>query len=87
MPETYDNTNTIVIWENQYKVEPKDPDFRATVNIDGVEYKFGGWRRGKDDPANRPVARFKLDKPKVQNVQKAVASPQEPDPFEDDIPF
>ena len=85
MPEQYDNTNQIVIWENKYKERPEQPDFNATVNIDGVDYKFVGWRRGKDDPANRPLAKFKLDEGKP--APKAVASPQESDPFEDDIPF
>lgn len=87
MPETYDNTNQIVIWENKYKEKPEQPDFNATVNIDGVDYKFVGWRRNADDPANRPLAKFKLEKPKPAKAEKPVASPQESDPFEDDIPF
>ena len=43
MPEQYDNTNQIVIWENKYKERPEQPDFNATVNIDGKDYKFVGW--------------------------------------------
>ena len=40
-----------------------------------------------DDPANRPLAKFKLEKPKPASAEKPVASPQESDPFEDDISF
>jgi|DEB0MinimDraft_3_1074331.scaffolds.fasta_scaffold457691_1 hypothetical protein len=88
MPEKYDNTNRMVIWENDKKETPQHPDFKGSINVEGVDYWVSGWRRGKDDPANRPLATFKIDrKDAAKPAPKSVASPQESDPFEDDIPF
>lgn len=43
---TYDNTNTFALFKNKDKEEgSKQPDYRGTINIDGVEKDISAWIR------------------------------------------
>lgn len=44
MPE-YDNTNTLTVNKNDKGDNPKRPDFRVDLNIDGVRYFGSLWKR------------------------------------------
>lgn len=48
----YDNTNTIVLFQNDKDGVEKRPDMRGKVNIDGVTYRVSVWmkqdRNGND---------------------------------------
>ena len=47
----YDNTNTGILYRNHEKDEdhPNWPDYKGTLNADGVEYWLSGWiKEGKE---------------------------------------
>ena len=42
----YDNTNTFALFKNKDKEEgSKQPDYRGTLNVDGVEKEIAAWIR------------------------------------------
>jgi hypothetical protein len=40
----YDNTNTGVLFRNEYKQKPKQPDYTGSANINGDDYKIAAWK-------------------------------------------
>lgn len=42
MPE-YDNTNRGVLFKNDRKESDKHPDYRGSINVDGVEFWLAAW--------------------------------------------
>jgi hypothetical protein len=46
---TYDNTNSGMLARNDKKETEKHPDFKGSINVDGVEYWLSAWvREGKE---------------------------------------
>lgn len=44
--QQFDNTNTGILFENNRKGgNPKAPDFRGSINIDGRDYWLSGWEK------------------------------------------
>jgi uncharacterized protein (DUF736 family) len=41
----FDNTNRGAIFKNDRKEGENDPDFKGTLNVDGVEHCINGWRK------------------------------------------
>lgn len=39
----YDNTNSGALFLNDRKEADKHPDYRGTINVDGVEYWINAW--------------------------------------------
>jgi hypothetical protein len=46
---SYDTTNTFILSPNNKGDNPKRPDWRGDVNIDGKLYELSGWTRQKRD--------------------------------------
>lgn len=48
----YDNTNSGALFLNDDKKTDKHPDYRGTLNVEGVEYWVSGWKKRskKGDP-------------------------------------
>jgi hypothetical protein len=44
----YDNTNTFTLNKNDKGDNPKRPDYRGKLNVDGIEFTLSGWV--KDGP-------------------------------------
>lgn len=44
----YDNTNKIAVFRNDKRGNEKAPDYRATFNVDGKEYKAGLWLKKRE---------------------------------------
>ena len=65
----YDNTNKGAIWRNQNKQDnPNAPDFKGTINIEGVEYWLSGWSKKQGDNPNAPSVKFSVQpKEEVHN--------------------
>ena len=38
MDKQYDNTNKGAIWKNADKQKDTQPDFKGSINVEGVEY-------------------------------------------------
>jgi len=63
---SYDNTNKGAIWRNQNKNDnPNAPDFKGTIDINGVEYWLSGWSKKQGDNPNAPSVKFSVQ-PKEQ---------------------
>jgi hypothetical protein len=46
---SYDNTNSGMLARNDKKETEKHPDFKGSINVDGVEYWLSAWvREGKE---------------------------------------
>ena len=41
----YDNTNTGTLWKHDKGDNEKRPDFKGSIDIEGVEYKLSSWVR------------------------------------------
>ena len=101
MPE-YDNTNTGVLFTNDKGDNPKRPDRKGSINIEGTDYWLSGWVREKD---GKPYMQLKAERKEQQGDnqrrkmhgsdrqpsqhQQAKQNAYQPDPQDDgdDIPF
>lgn len=39
----YDNTNKGAIWKNTDKQKDTQPDFKGSIDVEGVEYFLNAW--------------------------------------------
>ena len=86
---SYDNTNRGQIWGNDRKSDDSQPDFRGSINVEGVEYWMSAWKRKSDANPKAPALRFSIQKKETANdaLEKAQSAPPEMDSFDDSIPF
>ena len=80
----YDNTNRGSIWKNDKKETDNHPDFKGTMDVEGVEYWVSAWKRKEGANPNAPALSF--------TIKAKEDMPKDPqgsnDDFEDDdIPF
>ena len=54
----YDNTNTGSLWINDKGDNEKRPDYRGTINIEGVIYKLAGWKRELRDETGKVTGKM-----------------------------
>ena len=68
MSEEYDNTNSGVLFPNNFKDNPKQPDLKGSGDVDGVEYKLAAWTRTSNKTGGKFLSvLFELkDKPEAQ---------------------
>ena len=73
----YDNTNRGVLFKNDRKEKDSHPDYKGSINADGVEYWLSAWMK---DGAKGKFMSFSLTpKEQVQTaaqVTQKVAPPQ-----------
>lgn len=83
---TYETNLTGVMFENDKAGNEKRPDWKGSMEIDGVHYWCSGWSR---QSAKGPLISMKLEK--KENAAAPVAKPAPaptPAPFDDsDAPF
>ena len=88
----HDNTNTGMLARNDRKEKDTHPDYRGSINIEGVEYWLSGWlKEGKAGGKMEGKKFFSLSvEPKQAPAAPAPKPKQAPKaaPIEDDdIPF
>lgn len=66
MPQQYDNTNKGALFPNDRKSKPNQPDYKGSINIEGVEYWISGWLKD----TNRGTIVSMSAEPKDQNGQQ-----------------
>ncbi len=90
---TYDNTNRGQIWGNDKKETDKHPDFKGSIDVEGVEYWLSGWKRQPGDNPKSPAVRFSIQKKESQQPndrdepRAGSTTPAPSDDGFDDIPF
>ena len=85
MPE-YDRTNRGAIWKNRDKKEDKHPDFKGSLNVDGVDYWVSAWKRKEDAPNNQPALSFSI-KIKEEKAEQPAPAKRKNEDIDDEIPF
>ena len=91
----FDNTNRGAVWKNEDKQSEKHPDFKGSINIEGVEYWVSGWRRkagaNPKSPALSLSVTMKESKaPQINNQMQQQQQPQHSpadESWDDDMPF
>ncbi len=90
MAKEYDNTNRGSIWKNDDKESDKHPDFKGSLNVEGVEYWVSAWKRKPDASAKAPALSFSIkpkeDKPVAGRGQAGRDQGRRID-MDDEIPF
>lgn len=90
----YDDTNKGAIWGNKDKTQPNQPDFKGSINVEGVEYWLSGWKRDPNGNPKAPSVKFSVTR-KDQVHEQGMAqtnqalsqpAPQQND-FDSDVPF
>ena len=95
----FDNTNKGAIWGNKDKQSDTHPDFKGSINIEGVEYWLSGWKRDPNGNPNAPSVKFSVKRKEdvhnagVAQAQTAMQQPQQQPDYQqqpddlDSIPF
>ena len=89
MPE-YDDTNRGQIWKNDRKETDNQPDFKGSLNVEGIQFWVSGWKRRPDANPRAPALRFSIQRKEQQPVSTSSASQAHQAPgvdLDDDIPF
>ena len=87
----YDNNNTIVLFKNDKKGNDKRPDYKGSLNIEGVEKDVSMWlseTKNGDKYLNGKI-QDKFDKEVKVDLRKNAPSKYESglNATDDDIPF
>lgn len=80
----YDNTNRGVMFKNDQGGNPKRPQYRGSLNVDGTEYNLSAWVKESRKDGSKFLSLSvepKKDAPRKPQVQ--AADPE----LNDDIPF
>lgn len=91
----YDNTNSGILSRNERKEKDTHPDFKGSINIEGVEYWLSGWVKEGRDGTKMAGKKFFSLSAQIKEGQTPAAAPAaaprpapRPVPVEDsDIPF
>jgi len=67
----YDNTNTGSLFKNDKGDNEKRPDYKGSVNVDGVEYWLSAWIRTAGDNSKRAGEKFMSLKLEAKEQQSA----------------
>jgi len=76
----YDNTNRGAIFKNEYKKSENHPDYRGTINVDGVDKEISLWV--KKSKAGKNFFSASIQEPYVKPAQSEATAQEE-----DDFPF
>lgn len=87
MPD-YDDTNRGALFRNDKKQSEKHPDYRGSVNVDGVEYWVSSWIKTSKRGEKFMSLSFTAKEPAADPESlKPVEIPDLAKPFDDEIPF
>lgn len=86
MSQQYDNTNTGIFGRNDRKEQPNHPDFKGSINVEGVDYWLSGWVKERKDGSGKF---FSLSLKRKEEMQPTRQTRQQPSAAEmdEDVPF
>jgi hypothetical protein len=71
MPQ-YDNTNKGVLFVNDKQGNPRRPDWRGNLNVNGVEFWISGWEK---ESRNGPMIQLNVEAKQAQDHQGGTKNP------------
>jgi len=77
----YDNTNTFTLNKNDKGDNPRRPDYRGELNVDGIEFNLSGWVR---EGAN---GKFISGSVSIVKAKSEVRSKPAVEGADEDVPF
>ena len=80
---SYDNTNSGALFKNERKETDKHPDYKGSINVDGVEYWISAWLN--ESNAGKKYMGLKVNRKEATSAP--APAPEASDAFGDDIPF
>jgi uncharacterized protein (DUF736 family) len=87
----YDNTNRGAIFKNDDKQQDNHPDYKGSINVNGVDMWVSGWLKTSEKTGKKFMSlsvKAKEEKaPQMPVKQAAKPSPSGFDDFPDDVPF
>jgi uncharacterized protein (DUF736 family) len=82
----YDNTNRGAIFKNDDKQQDNHPDYKGSLNVNGVDMWVSGWLKTSEKTGNKFMSLSV--KPKDEKTVKQSIKPKRPSAqMDDDIPF
>ena len=76
----YDNTNSGILKRNDKGDNPKRPDYKGSINVNGTEYWLSSWIK---EGQNGKFMSLSVQAKEEQSKPKTVTPPQ----VDDDTPF
>ena len=79
---SYDNTNSGALFKNDRKETDKHPDYKGSINVDGVEYWISAWLN--ESSAGKKYMGLKVNLKEANNApapEVSLAGPDDPLPF------
>lgn len=84
----YDNTNSGILTKNDKGDNPKRPDYRGSINVDGKEYWISGWIKDGREGTKLAGQKYMSLSFEPKEVPPAQQQTRAPAPADDgDIPF
>jgi hypothetical protein len=80
----YDNTNRWTLNKNERKEKDTHPDYKGSINVDGVDYWLDGWI--KDGANGKFISGSIKQKDANGYAQKPALTTIDPD-LDDEVPF
>lgn len=89
MKKQFDPTNRGILFPNDKKESLKQPDFRGSINIEGIDYWLSGWSREDGSISlSRGDKKDRLPHSKPVQQKMPLRQPAQIDPnLNDEIPF
>jgi uncharacterized protein (DUF736 family) len=86
----YDNTNSGTLFKNDKKESEKHPDYKGSINVNGVEFWLSGWIKTGRNSGEKFMSLAVTAKNKQQAAkagQKPAVVPDEGPIRDDEVPF
>ena len=82
----YDNTNSGALFKNEDKREERHPDYKGSLNVNGVDHWISSWL--KTSKAGAKYMSISVTPKNANNTRAPVQSKSAPaDEFDDSLPF
>ncbi|TAI67661.1 hypothetical protein [Bradyrhizobium sp. Leo170] len=79
-----DNKNRGAVWKNDEKQSDRHPDFRGSLDIEGMQYWIDAWKRKPGANPKAPALSFSIKRKEPRQPGRAGSYRRDMD---DDIPF
>jgi len=81
----YDNSNRGAIFKNDDKQQDNHPDYKGSLNVNGVDLWVSGWLKTSEKTGKKFLSLSV--KPKDEKASKPATKQQKSVEFDDDVPF